>query len=40
MTHVSEQLDIEYTTLSKWKNGHLNFGEDNLKKITAYIEKI
>jgi transposase len=40
MKFVAEQLDIEYTTLSKWKNGHMDFGEDKFKKVRNFLEKL
>ena len=40
MKFVAEKLGIEYTTLSKWKNGHLDFGEDKAKRVRNYLEKL
>jgi transposase len=40
MKYVAEKLGIEYTTLSKWKNGVFDFKEENIKKIVNFLEKL
>ncbi|WP_026565885.1 helix-turn-helix domain-containing protein [Bacillus sp. UNC41MFS5] len=40
MKFVAEKVGIEYTTLSKWKNGVFNFAEDKLKKIAYFLEQL
>ncbi|MCD4839750.1 helix-turn-helix domain-containing protein [Neobacillus sedimentimangrovi] len=39
MKFVADKLGIEYTTLSKWKNGKLDFGEDKAKQVAYFLEK-
>jgi len=40
MTFVADKLGIEYTTLSKWKNGHFDFGEEKLKVVKNFLETL
>lgn len=39
MKFIAEQLGIEYTTFSKWKNDKLDFGIDKLKAIHNYMKE-
>lgn len=39
MLFISKQSEIEYTTLSKWRNSVFDFKEDKLTKIENFIKK-
>lgn len=39
MKFISEKLGLENTTLSKWRNGHLNYGQEKLNQIEEFINK-
>lgn len=40
MKFISEKLNLDYTTMSKWKNGHFDYCEDTLKSIAYFLEKL
>lgn len=39
MKFVSQQLGLENTTVSKWRNKHLDYGEMKLNQINNFLDK-
>jgi hypothetical protein len=37
MKFVSEKLGFENTTVSKWRNGHLDYGQIKLNQINSFL---
>lgn len=39
MIFISKESGVEYTTLSKWRNGVFDFKEDKLIKIEGFVKR-